>query len=186
MARSDRRALIAFFLLALALSWAVWGTALAEQHGLLTWHLPGDPLSYLAVTVAAVLVTVGAGGRHGLTELLRRLVLGPLWAAWHIPLFLLAGSRQSYPFVGFLVLAVSITVVMTWLFDRTGGSILLAAIVHAAMNTWWAATNALWGDATLFWLLVAATATLAAALAVLQSRSRHRTAQPQLVPAASR
>jgi uncharacterized protein len=99
------------------------------------------------------------------------LILGSVWAAWHIPLFLLSGSRQSYPFAGFVILVLSITVIMTWIFDRTRGSVLIAAVFHAAMNVWWAATNALWGATSLFWLLVVFTAATAVAVAVLQHRS---------------
>lgn len=90
------------------------------------------------------------------------LVLGPIWAAWHIPLFLLTASRQSYSFVGLVILAISITVIMTWIFDHTRGGVLIAALFHVAMNTWLATTNALWGTDSLFWVFVALTAATAA------------------------
>lgn len=37
----SRRPLLTFFVLAFALPWAVWATALAEQAGWTSWHLPG-------------------------------------------------------------------------------------------------------------------------------------------------
>lgn len=60
---------------------------------------------------------------------------------------MLPDSRQTYSFVGFALMVIAITFVMTWLFDRTRQSVLLAAIFHAAMNTWFAVTDTLWGDA---------------------------------------
>ena len=96
--------------------------------------------------------------------------LGLLWAGWHIPMFFLDGTRQSYPFAGFLVMVVSISVVMTWVWDHTRGSVLIAAVFHAAMNTAWAVLNVLWGDLRLFWLCVAFTAGLAAIVAARQLR----------------
>ncbi|HEX8511324.1 MAG TPA: CPBP family intramembrane glutamic endopeptidase [Propionibacteriaceae bacterium] len=98
------------------------------------------------------------------------LVLGPIWAAWHIPTFLLSDSRQSYPFPGFVLQVLAITVIMTWIFDRTHGSVLIAALFHAAMNTEWALLNILWGDVTLFWLCVGFTVVVAVVIATLQAR----------------
>ncbi len=102
------------------------------------------------------------------------LVLGPIWAAWHIPTFLLSGSRQSYPFAGFVVQVLAITVIMTWIFDRTRGSVLIAALFHAAMNTAWALLNILWGDVWLFSLCVGFTVAVAVVVAVVQARDGAR------------
>jgi membrane protease YdiL (CAAX protease family) len=98
------------------------------------------------------------------------MVLGLLWAGWHIPMFFLAGTRQTYPFPGFLVMVVSISVIMTWVWDHTRGSVLIAALFHAAMNTGWAVLNVLWGDLRLFWLCVAFTAVLACVVGARQLR----------------
>ena len=106
--------------------------------------------------------------RAGLGSLPAGVVLGLLWAGWHIPMFFLEGTRQTYPFPGFVVMVVSISVVMTWIWDHTRGSVLIAALFHAAMNTGWAVLNVLWGDLQLFWLCVAFTAALAGAVASRQ------------------
>jgi hypothetical protein len=44
-----------FYVLAFTLSWLVWGSAIAQQRGLLTFSLP-DMLAYFGVTLAAFLV----------------------------------------------------------------------------------------------------------------------------------
>jgi membrane protease YdiL (CAAX protease family) len=111
--------------------------------------------------------------RADLGSLPAGVLLGLLWAGWHIPMFFLNDTRQTYPFAGFVALAVSISIVMTWLWDHTRGSILIAALFHAAMNTAWAVLNVLWGDLQLFWLCVACTAALATFVAIRQT---HHTA----------
>jgi uncharacterized membrane protein YccF (DUF307 family) len=50
---------------------------------------------------------------------------------------------------------VSINVVMTWARDHTQGSVLIAALIHAAMNTAWAVLNVVWGMFCRFWLCAA-------------------------------
>lgn len=108
--------------------------------------------------------------RARFTPVVASLVLGVVWAGWHIPMFFVPGTRQSYPFTGFVLMVVSISIVMTWIFDRTRGSVLIAALFHAAMNTWWAVLAVLWGEARPFWLCVAFTVVLAAAVVVAQRR----------------
>lgn len=62
-------------------------------------------------------------------------VLGVIWAAWHLPLFFMAGTDttgQSFPL--FLVSVTAISVALAWLYTRTGGSLLLVMLMHAAAN----------------------------------------------------
>ena len=63
------------------------------------------------------------------------LVLGIVWAVWHLPLFFIPGMSvfgQSFPLYLLQVTAISIT--MAWLYWRTGGSLLLVMLFHAAIN----------------------------------------------------
>ena len=52
-----------FFVLAYALTWLVWGTYLAEQAGLLAFHLPEALFAYFALTLAVLIVAGLAGAR---------------------------------------------------------------------------------------------------------------------------
>ncbi|MEZ4869313.1 MAG: CPBP family intramembrane glutamic endopeptidase [Caldilineaceae bacterium] len=69
---------------------------------------------------------------NGLTA---SLILGALWAMLHFVLWTI-GIENPLPAI---VLAtgwtISLTVIMTWLFNRTQGSVLLATILHAATDT---------------------------------------------------
>ena len=63
------------------------------------------------------------------------IVLGALWAAWHLPLFFLPGADsygQSFPL--YLTQVTGISVAIAWLWARTGGSLLLTMLMHSAIN----------------------------------------------------
>ena len=65
------------------------------------------------------------------------LIIAVLWFGWHLPqFFVIATYRDSAPvqYVGmFLGLACG-AVVLTWLYNRSGGSILLVAVWHGLYN----------------------------------------------------
>jgi membrane protease YdiL (CAAX protease family) len=64
------------------------------------------------------------------------LLIGVGWFAWHLPLFLVAGSTQAGDPVYYYALAVvALSVVFTWLYNETGGSVLLTMVLHASVNT---------------------------------------------------
>lgn len=83
------------------------------------------------------------------------LILGMIWGAWHLPAFFLSGTPQSaWGFAPFFAGSVAVSLILTPLFNASGGSILLAALFHFQLN------NPIWPDAQpydiLFFLLVAA------------------------------
>ncbi|HEX7658080.1 MAG TPA: type II CAAX endopeptidase family protein [Pseudonocardiaceae bacterium] len=67
------------------------------------------------------------------------LILGPLWGAWHLPLYLTqwGGWPNVTPEmpVEFIGTCVAFSIVMTWVFNRTGESLPLAMLLHASVNT---------------------------------------------------
>lgn len=66
------------------------------------------------------------------------LILGVIWTLFHLPLFFtVTGSSQSgWPFPSFLISTVAMSILYTWMFNNTRGSVLLAYLLHAAANTW--------------------------------------------------
>src|SRR5207248_11500482 len=71
--------------------------------------------------------------RHG--ALAASLFLGVIWASWHLPLFFTPGSQRDMGVAIFLVGAVCTRIIFTWLFNSTGGSVLLCTILHQSINT---------------------------------------------------
>jgi uncharacterized protein len=61
------------------------------------------------------------------------LILGLIWGFWHLPKFLASGSAGSFGL--YMVKMTAESVLYTWLYNRTKGSLLLVTILHAAGNT---------------------------------------------------
>jgi membrane protease YdiL (CAAX protease family) len=64
-------------------------------------------------------------------------ILGVIWAVWHLPLFYTLGMSQAdMSLIGYTIQLISASVIFTWLYNHTRGSVLLAYLMHAALNTW--------------------------------------------------
>jgi len=73
--------------------------------------------------------------------LIASLILGVLWALWHLPVFFNPDTLYSnLPFLQFLAYIVPFAVLTTWVFNSTGGSVLMAMFFHAVLN----ASSELW------------------------------------------
>jgi len=69
-------------------------------------------------------------GRAGASVL-----LGLVWACWHLPVFFIPGMDQSGQSLPVYVLQVTaLSVAMAWLYWHTRGSLLLAVVMHTAIN----------------------------------------------------
>lgn len=66
------------------------------------------------------------------------LILGAIWGLFHLPLFFTAtGSSQAgASFLPFVFSTMVLSILFTWVFNNTRGSVLLAYLFHAATNTW--------------------------------------------------
>lgn len=268
--RTEVRRLGAFFALAYALSWA-WAVPLALT-GAVVVRGEGWPTHYpvlVGPALAAVVVTAATTGRHGLTDLLRRLVrwrvgrvwwlaavspalllapllavmavtgqelprpadfasfsgtprvgllgvvllitivgalgeevgwrgyalehlqrlrgpvastliLAPLWAAWHLPMSGVVETYRDFGPVQVAGMVLGLTCgafVLTWLYNRSGGSILLVVVWHGLYNTVAATEAAAGALAAVVSMLVVAQA---AVLLVLEARAR-RAGRPSIL-----
>lgn len=87
------------------------------------------------------------------------LILGLIWGLWHLPAFFLSGSPQSaWSFGPYFIGVLSITVILTSIFNAARGSLLIAALYHFQMN------NPVWPDAQPWDTLVFAALALAVVL----------------------
>ena len=68
-------------------------------------------------------------------------VVGAIWAAWHLPMFWMPSQFLSQiPFLLFLVSLVGLSTIYTWLSNSTRGNLLLVILLHATLNV----TTNLW------------------------------------------
>src|SRR5919112_1899329 len=72
---------------------------------------------------------------HG--PLLGSIILGIMWACWHLPLF---WSGVWTPptianIVMFILMITALTIIMTWVFNNAKGSLLITMLMHASFNT---------------------------------------------------
>jgi len=111
------------------------------RFGEVPWYL------MLAATVGSTVVGGQAGEEIGwrgyaLPRLAARfglggasVLLGLLWACWHLPLFFVAAADtagQSFPV--YLLQVTALSVAMAWLYAHTRGSLLPVMLMHAAVN----------------------------------------------------
>ena len=75
--------------------------------------------------------------REEMPALKASLILGVIWAIWHLPFFLFPGWRLivgGIPFLWFALLTASWSVLFAWVYVNTE-SILMPVLFHAAINT---------------------------------------------------
>jgi membrane protease YdiL (CAAX protease family) len=77
--------------------------------------------------------------RHN--ALISSLILGVVWALWHLPLFFNPDTSYSNtPFWVWMVFLLPYAIVLTWVYNGTGGSLLMCLVLHAVVN----ASGSLW------------------------------------------
>jgi uncharacterized protein len=134
---------------------AVWLVSiLFMPGGIAAFRVPNPSflLTYLAVFALAFFAALGGEepGWRGFAlprlqersgPLLGTLILGSLWALWHLPLWLFIphynGAGTGFlgvgiPFFGFVCYTVAFAILITWVFNHSRGSVLLATLFHAS------------------------------------------------------
>jgi len=63
------------------------------------------------------------------------LIIGPIWALWHLPLWL-TGTPGRTPtlYAAFVISTIALSVILTWVYNSTGGSLLMVVLLHATYN----------------------------------------------------
>ena len=136
------------------------------------------------VVVIVVLVTFGeeTGWRGFALPLLQRrygalaaaLLVTPIWVVWHLPFFFTVATYRDFAPVGYVGFAFGIgcgSIVLTWLYNGTGGSILACAVWHGLYNL---ATGTAAANGTIQAVTSAFVYVLAMLLIGLELRARSR------------
>jgi membrane protease YdiL (CAAX protease family) len=104
----------------------------------------------LIITVAVQLWEEGGWSGYAVPNLQKRfgafraaIILGPLWALFHLPFFLVPGQifDQKVGLITIIVqmiltmvVGVLLRIIMNWVFNNTQGSILIAVLLHASLD----------------------------------------------------
>jgi membrane protease YdiL (CAAX protease family) len=191
--REVRRLLRRLLVGRVAVGWYVAVVALAALPVLAIWlstvfgapapvvvaTIPGTVLLFLFSIVPGSAVGEELGWRgFALPRLQARhsaltasLVVGAVWGSYHFPLFLLGSpTRPLALFLPFAISSAIMSIFYTWMYNGTGGSLLLAVLLHAATNLPLSIVYAPLEERVLpaFWLF---DAILALAAAVLVART---------------
>jgi membrane protease YdiL (CAAX protease family) len=130
---------------------------LGEPAALARFHTP--TLSLLPTYIIHLMIILLFGGplaeelgwrgfalphlQHAWGPLRGSLILGMLWSLWHLPLFLIPGYNGAvsgvvgiaFPFLEFVGSTVALTIIQTWIFNKTSGSLMFVLLLHASLNT---------------------------------------------------
>ena len=92
-----------------------------------TWVQAGEEIGWRGYALPRLAAHLGLGGAA--------VLLGVIWALWHLPLFLLRSTpSHDNPFPIYLLYVTAISVAMSWLYWKTEGSLLLTMVMHASVN----------------------------------------------------
>ena len=161
--------------------------AVAARFGLSAEHAP----RLFALLPLIFLVTIFSGGpvaeelgwrgyaqtklRAYLSPLEAGLLLGLIWALWHLPLFLVLPAAISHvPLLAYLPLVTALGGLFGLLHAHTGGSVLLSILAHAGVNLALGALGLVTASAQLLATFVALVWLALLALAVLEARRLYR------------
>jgi membrane protease YdiL (CAAX protease family) len=128
------------------------GGSLPSFHDLSSSYFVGYPIQFVLIFFfgGPLAEEIGWRGfalprmqsRYG--ALKASLYLGVLWALWHLPHFLTStqrggpGTDLSIFYINlpiFFVMCIAISLIMTWVFNHTQGSLFIAILLHTSINT---------------------------------------------------
>ena len=100
---------------------------MAAAIAISTWVQAGEEIGWRGYALPRL------ANRFGLAP--ASVILGLVWASWHLPLFFVPESStfgQSFPL--YLLQVTALSVAMAWLYANTRGSLLPVMLMHAAVN----------------------------------------------------
>jgi membrane protease YdiL (CAAX protease family) len=69
------------------------------------------------------------------SALVSSIIIGFLWGLWHLPYFFIGTEiTYAYGIIPQIFTAIMLSILLTWLFNNTGGSILVSLLFHTLFN----------------------------------------------------
>ena len=116
--------------------------------GAQVWQFSANPFYLIIIAVFAPTIEEFGWRGYALDRLQLRwsalvssLILGVLWALWHLPIFFIPGTYQyslgvgSFPFWTYMISVVPLTILFTWVFNNTASSTLSAILFHIMIDS---------------------------------------------------
>lgn len=119
--------LATFFIGAFIISWLIWGIGIASTRGWINFKVSPDALLGIGAIgpfIAALIIIGTTSGSVGLREYVKRIVkwkVGIKWILIAVFSFVIGIFVQS--------------ILYTWTYNSSGGSILMAMLLHGGFNT---------------------------------------------------
>jgi membrane protease YdiL (CAAX protease family) len=120
------------------------------------------------------------------------LILGVLWGLWHLPEFLVptwaatSGGSSLSGIILFILAAVAFSIMISWVFNNTRASLLIAVLLHTSIDTFDGTMDAVYpAAATSAWPMIIGFGVLAVVLVVV-TRGRLNYERPQDAPSVPR
>lgn len=180
------RAGVGWYVLALAgpAAFALATGTLQQLLGATLRPLPGPVYQVVLMGLVSSIVHAVANGEelgwrgYALVQLQERhnaltasLILGLIWFVFHIPIMLtvggVGGSQTLDNALPFLVGVLALSVIITWIFNTTRGSMLPIILLHGAYNTWPDLFTMTSGNPALAWVATAISVLLAVIVVLL-------------------
>ncbi|MBM7650916.1 membrane protease YdiL (CAAX protease family) [Neobacillus cucumis] len=130
---------------------ALNGGTLPSFHGLISSFFIGYLIQFVIIFLFCGPLSEELGWRgFALTRMQSRfgalkasLLMGVLWALWHLPHFITntqrggPGTSSSIFYINlpiFIVLCIAISIIFTWVYNHTQGSLFFATLLHTSIN----------------------------------------------------
>lgn len=183
-----------WYLVALGIPLLLWVVAAAVSMALGTTpdvSYFGDlvlfPITLLTTAIVKGPFTEEPGWRgFALPRMLERwgplvasLVLGLIWFVWHLPLLMQDLGGTQRPLVPYVIVVLSLSVIITWLWSAAGRSVFIVIIFHAAVNSTGSHVVPAFAPAdqvTIWWIFAALIAIVAARVTFTDAFRRSREA----------
>lgn len=158
--------------------------------------LPNEPwfLPYLLYVPYIIFVSVLGGGQEEIGwrgylqgELLKTydrklvsLIIGFFWGLWHTPLWFMIWDGHTFtPYVGFILMTMSISFVYSYLYEKSQGNMLLLILFHGCNNAAHALFYVFYDDKpaagqSLYWVYVLMNVIAAVIVILLWKRTSNR------------
>ncbi|NHN49250.1 CPBP family intramembrane metalloprotease [Halostella sp. JP-L12] len=129
---SARATLLGYTALTYAISWSLWGVWAISETGSTP---PGTLLFGGGLEEPGRRGYLLPAHQEAYSPLTAGLLVGVVWAGWHLPLVFIPGTIQhTLPLGLYLFQLVELSILLTWLTNWVDGRILPAILLHAGAN----------------------------------------------------